>query len=144
MVRAKLTQKRYYESGSEEDSEDEVASRPPAKKKGKSFFFFTRGAGTFKFISSATKVLNLWICHCEMYKALFYKKTGVSCWIYKAANFDWEVFFTQGRVEPGLLNLLIQLIQHVNPVFLKNSALYKRNFGMSDYLTNLDFSTQHF
>jgi len=33
MVRAKLTQKRYYESGSEEDSEDEVASRPPAKKK---------------------------------------------------------------------------------------------------------------
>ena len=58
MVRAKLTQKRYYESGSEEDSEDEVASRPPAKKKGKSFFS-PWGAGTFKFISSATKVLNL-------------------------------------------------------------------------------------
>ena len=38
MVRAKLTQKRYYESGSEEESEDEVASRPPAKKKGKRIF----------------------------------------------------------------------------------------------------------
>ena len=35
MVRSKVTQKRYYESGSEEESEDEVAARPPAKKKGK-------------------------------------------------------------------------------------------------------------
>jgi len=35
MVRSKVTQKRYYESGSEEESEDDYASRPPAKKKGK-------------------------------------------------------------------------------------------------------------
>jgi len=36
MVRSKVTQKRYYESGSDaEESEDEVAARPPAKKKGK-------------------------------------------------------------------------------------------------------------
>jgi hypothetical protein len=43
MVRAKLTQKRYYESGSGDESEDEVASRPPAKKKGKSFYFSSLG-----------------------------------------------------------------------------------------------------
>ena len=43
MVRSKVTQKRYYESGSEEESEDDYASRPPAKKKGKRFPAFFPG-----------------------------------------------------------------------------------------------------